>query len=218
MTVNVHRVDMGNIHPPTLEKWAELYCQIWKEPPWNEAHWTPEGVIQNISAELARPGAEALIAISEGEVVGFTWGYEVAPDDMTKIAGSSYINYIFRAADNQGQGIRMFYVDELGVGRLARHHRLGEALSAELIRTVRERHGINHFVLRTDKNAVPARYLYRKLGFLELCDVEDAQYKDRTYWILDTIACNREAFLNQSVPFGVEIQMVESGRRLVHRF
>lgn len=162
------------------QKVAELYCEIWKEPPWNESFWTVKGVISDIKKEMAHPLAAMLIVMGmngslQGEYVGFTWGYEVSRDDLRKISGTNALDHIF------ANGAKVFYIDELGVRPSARDQGIGKRLSRALIQIARNR-GCTRAVLRTDVEAKAARAVYAKIGFEEM-DVHDAQHKERTYWL-----------------------------------
>jgi len=161
-----------------LRKCAELYCEIWKEPPWNENFWTAEGVIEDIRKQIKRLNAIGFLALQGGNVIGFTWGYEVDKEDLREISGVEALGILFE------KGGRVFYIDELGVSSLFRRRRIGEHLSRILITTVQNSCGIRCFILRTEIKAVAARNLYAKLGFREL-SIRDAEHSQRTYWVLD---------------------------------
>jgi ribosomal protein S18 acetylase RimI-like enzyme len=154
-----------------------LYCEIWREPPWLEFHFTPEGVTANILDDMARPNALAFLAMRGGEVLGFTWGYEVSREMAREIASNDGLDSLFL---NAGTSRRFFYIDELGVSSQARRMHLGELLSGAIMDAARDL-GITNFLLRTDRKAFPARNLYRKIGFREL-SVQDGKHKNRTFW------------------------------------
>ena len=50
--LNIVRVSAGVISKDLLESWAKLYCEIWKEPPWNEDFWVPEKVAEDLTMEM----------------------------------------------------------------------------------------------------------------------------------------------------------------------
>ena len=176
MEVKIERLDVKK--EEVLRKCAELYCQIWKEPPWNEDFWTVEGVIEDIKKQMERPHAVGFWALHGEEVVGFTWGYEVSKEDLRKISGVETLDVLFEKGD------RVFYIDELGVAPLFRKRGVGEQLSKALIAVAQGLCGIQRFTLRTDIKAIAARKLYIKLGFKEL-SVRDAEHPERTYWVLE---------------------------------
>lgn len=176
MEVKLFRMKHGRIPQNMLEDCVLLYCQIWQEPPWNEYFWTKKGVLEDLEVELCEPGAIGLIAVKNSRVIGFSWGYQVACSKLQEISGSKKLDYLFNGET------KVFYIDELGVERFSRRHGVAEHLSKQLISGARQQ-GAGIIVLRTDKKAIAAKSLYRKLGFEEL-DIEDENYPDRTYWVL----------------------------------
>ncbi len=174
--LNIVRIDMETISRDILLAWAHLYCEIWKESPWNEDFWRPEMVIEDFRRETSKPHAAGYLAMMGTTVAGFTHGYSVSCDELRVITGNSKLDHLFQARE------RLFYVDELGVGKLYRGQGISMKLSHALIETVREQL-LAGMVLRTDMHAHAARHVYQKLGFSEL-DVRDAHYPNRTYWFL----------------------------------
>jgi ribosomal protein S18 acetylase RimI-like enzyme len=159
-----------------LQDCAQLYCEIWKEPPWNENFWKTEKVVNEIRSQMNYPGAEGYLAFENCEVIGFTWGYQIDLKDMVEISGSQEINFLFE------NGNKIFYVDELGVKKEYRHNEIGKGLTERILLSAKK-NGSNLAILRTDKKAGAAKKLYRKIGFQDLC-IRDANYPDRTYWLL----------------------------------
>jgi len=155
---------------------AKIYCQIWKEPPWNEDFWTAEGVIKDLRKELAKINAILLYAVNKKQVIGFTWGYEINILDLSKISGVSSSIW-----EKKFKIKRSFYIDELGVDINHRRKNTGQKLTERLLEEVSNM-GISYVILRTDVKALAARNLYQKLGFQEL-NVIDAKHANRTYWL-----------------------------------
>lgn len=158
----------------TLQKCASLYCEIFKEPPWNE-NWAVDKVLQDMEAQAAMPGFCGLFAREEGKIIGFAWGYLVSKIEMRKIAGNAELDFVFEECE------RIFYADELGVSAPFRGKEYGMKLSQGLIDQVKKDNRTSVIVLRTDEKARTARNLYHRLGFIDL-HVRDSVYKDRTYW------------------------------------
>lgn len=174
--VKIERLEVKNER--VLRECAELYCEIWKEPPWNEDFWTVERVMKDIKQQMRRLNAIGFLAFCEGKVIGFTWGYEVSKKDLREISGVETLDVLFE------RGSRVFYIDELGVSSSFRRRGVGKQLSETLIATVRNSCEIRCFTLRTDIKAVAARNLYTKLGFSDL-SIRDAEHSQRTYWFLE---------------------------------
>jgi ribosomal protein S18 acetylase RimI-like enzyme len=154
---------------------ATLYCEVWREPPWNEDFWTTEGVLKDIEREMQRSGARCFHATAKGSVVGFTWGYQVTGEDLAVISGNPNL---LRCLP---EGSSCFYIDELAVQKESRKHGVGRRLTEALMRAAFEV-GVTVLLLRTDEKAFAARMFYRDLGFKEL-SVRDSKYPGRTYWM-----------------------------------
>jgi len=165
-----------NLSRNLVKQIAALYCQIWQEPPWNEDFWTKEKVVSDFDQQMSYDGAIGFIAIEEEEVIGFVWGYLVDKEKMRAICGNQSLDFHF------SKGEKIFYIDELGVAKNKRKVGIGSALTFFLIREVKLQ-GIRKILVRTDKQAVEARKLYRKFGFRELLSVRDAHHPERSYWL-----------------------------------
>lgn len=158
-------------------KLAELYCQIWKDPPWNEDFWTVNDVMKDMEEQSLKPQAIILAATNGSmEMIGFTWGYE------TNISGLADISGISADLWKDVIGKRTpFYIDELGVAREKRGHGIGKNLVKKLLSEI-SLINIDCITLRTDMAAMPARKIYSAAGFQEL-QLRDAKHKNRTYWL-----------------------------------
>jgi ribosomal protein S18 acetylase RimI-like enzyme len=182
---NIIELRPNNLPLALLTSCASLYCQIWREPPWNEDFWQEDEVIKNIKTELAKESAKGFIALnpnqdsgSDGQVIAFTWGYRINQESMRQISGDNKLDGFFN------QGKISFYIDELGVGSGYRHQGLGHRLTSKLINWVKQTdHDL--IFLRTEVEARAARHLYSELGFKEL-DIRDTKERQRSYWLLQT--------------------------------
>ena len=162
---------------PLLKSCAELYCKIWREPPWNENFWNTADVLASIQKELSRNCSRGFLSVGpDNEVIGFTWGYQVDQEEMRTISGHAKLNPFFQ------NGELVFYIDELGVDPVCRLKGMGKFLSRALLAWAADT-GHNTALLRTDIKADPARTLYAKLGFKEL-DILDSREHQRSYWYL----------------------------------
>lgn len=153
----------------------DLYCQIWREPPWNEFFWTAERVSADLELALKHPKSICLIALNEKSVQGFTWGHNVDYAELRLIAGHDFLDVFC--------GRKLFYISELGVNAKFRGQGIGKKLTAAIINFARsvQREII---LLRTDKDALPAQTLYKKAGFVPLM-IPDANHPSRLYWALN---------------------------------
>jgi len=169
-----------------IQEIADLYCKIWREPPWNEEFWTNEGVAEDIKNQMKKVGSCLLIVqdTKDWRVIGFSWGYEVNATDLSKISGIPESKWKEAIGEETA-----FYIDELGVDKNYRRQGVGERLTGELLgETVNDLNSLKrgdnpgYAILRTDVGALAARNLYKKLGFQEL-NLVDAKYSTRTYWL-----------------------------------
>ncbi|MEK9185131.1 MAG: GNAT family N-acetyltransferase [Patescibacteria group bacterium] len=179
MNISIVEVQMRTIASNMLKQWAGLYCELWKEPPWNEDFWQPESVAEDFRKEMNNTHALAFLAIHEERVVGFTHGYSVSKDELRLISGNDLLDELFVECE------RIYYVDELGVAINYRGKNIATRLTQALIQGS-IKNGISSVTLRTDTQAVAARHVYEKLGFREF-EIHDAAHPTRTYWFLQTV-------------------------------
>ncbi len=158
-----------------IQQCVKLYCKIWEEPPWEEK-WDGKKVLKDIENELREPNAKMLLALKDGQVVGFTWGYFVDRSKLRKISGNWNLDFIFDKNE------KIYYIDELGVDSLYRKRGIGKMLTDALLLAIPPE--TNKLILRTDKEADSARQLYEKLHFIEL-EVLDEEHHSRSYWLRD---------------------------------
>jgi len=131
---------------------AKLYCEIWKEPPWNEDFWKPEEVIRDLQEQMVKKNAIFLIATNgTTEIMGFTWGYEVSIAELSQISGIPVPTW-----EQETRRKRFFYIDEFGVKQTYRGRGIGQKLVQELLEQT-SCSDINCVTLRTDVLAIPAR-------------------------------------------------------------
>lgn len=153
---------------------ARLYCEIWKEPPWNEDFWKVEEVTETIRGYIENCQAIVLAGFISSDIVGFTWGEEVDKKKMREINGGNLMDFIFK--ENP-----VFYISELAVLKEKRNIGIGKVLTTRIIDEA-SRIKPYRFCLRTDVKADAARALYSSLGFRDLM-VKDSVHTNRTYWI-----------------------------------
>ena len=159
-----------------ISKIALLYCQVWKEPPWNEDFWREEEVSQTI-ADVLRDKSAIIQYCSENEILsGFCWGYVIDREKTREISGNQLLDEIFSS------GKKVFYIAELAVNIGYRKHGIGRQLTQTLLQKLSAT-GYEIVCLRTDVQAHEARRLYQRLGFQELA-IHDAKHLGRTYWLL----------------------------------
>ena len=160
-----------------LRSAAELYCEVWKEDPWNEYFWVVEDVYRTAVKEISEKNGIGVFATDDTNVIGFTWAYEISKKQGVGISGNTGLNILFR------KGVPVYYVSELAVSAKHRRDGIGKRLSQALIQHIQAQYHSCVITLRTDIKAVPAKSLYKKLGFQEI-QCTDANHQNRTYWAL----------------------------------
>ena len=167
-----------------ISELAELICEVFSEPPWNERFSTTR-IMFGLGVEMMRKNAILIIAKHklEGHVIAYMLGQELVvesddPRDQTflKISGSYDLDIL---ANNQQ---RTFYVSALGVRSTYRRLGVAEQLSATLLTELR-RHKFDYRLGRTDLQAHGMRKLYNKQGLKELA-FYDLKYPESSYWLL----------------------------------
>jgi ribosomal protein S18 acetylase RimI-like enzyme len=170
-------ISINNLSHKKALECAELYCQIWKEPPWLEDFWKSSEVLADMKKQLNKDESICVFAEeANSHVVGFTWGYVVSQEDIRDICGNNSLDFIFN-------GGRVFYVDELGVSASYRNCGIGKSLTKKLISLAKEKL-IKTAILRTNVLAESARIVYKEMGFVDL-KIFDKKYSDRTYWLAE---------------------------------
>jgi len=155
---------------------AQLYCEIWKEPPWNEDFWKVEEVSREIHAHLLCPHAIVMAALEKGKIIGFSWGKSVNKQELKVISSEANLDCVFK------DEAQVFYVNELAVNKKARNRNVGSMLAQCLVNKA-NKSGFRKICLRTDQKAVAAQRVYLKIGFCDLA-IKDGRHSQRTYWLL----------------------------------
>jgi len=156
------------------EQIAQLYCAIWREPPWNELNWTNEMVYEEFAELFASPNPQMLCAYrTADEVAGFSWGFEKSMEKIVRENAPELAQVL--------KGGRFFYTSELAVAASMRNAGVGVMLTEALTRQV-QASGASYVFLRTHKEAFPAQKVYTRCGFTRT-EIRDVTYPDRTYWV-----------------------------------
>jgi len=149
-----------------LNSVISIYQAVFAEPPWNES-WTREEVIEDLRSALRQPQTTRLVAESEKQVLGFTWGYQL-PSEM------------FGLLPNL---TKFSYMDEMAVRKGIRKRGIGTLLGEAYIENVKNQ-GLPGVVLRTDQRNDASMALFKRLGFSSDFNgrkIYDPKYPDRVY-------------------------------------
>lgn len=151
----------------SVEELAVLYCETWKEPPWNEFHWQKEQVVRDIAVE--KRNDIWLVAKTNGPIIGFAAGRIVNAIDREELKGGGIALPEATA-----------FITEIGVRPYARLCGLGRELNGLLVRHFKLI-GTESIVART--KAAGAIRIFESAGF-EKTPVSMPSDPDRFYWIL----------------------------------
>jgi len=158
-----------------LEALARFYCEVWKEPPWLEFHWTYDAVIKYI-LETSQKIASIWLLIKNqaNEIVAFALGYGIDFKDLEQIANRKDAAFYFGEKP-------MFYDAEVAVMPTYRKQGLATVLIRARIDFARF-HDLKVVIARTKApNAIRAM---TKIGFFPTT-FTDGSDPERVYWRFD---------------------------------
>lgn len=171
---NYSVIDLITTDEADMAAAAALYCRVWQEPPWLEMNWRSDEVQRDFEETLQKPGSHAFLAVSGRDVVGFSSGWTLPREDLTRRSAGKPELFGF-------DGRPIFYIAELASSGSRRHLGIGRNLLGRLLEAAgNDDH--RQFLTRTHVDAEPARRLYSSLGFEETV-IADIDYQDRTYWV-----------------------------------
>ncbi|MFH1392359.1 MAG: GNAT family N-acetyltransferase [bacterium] len=133
--------------------------------------WPTKTVEEDIAHEITSD-ASCWLALSNTKVIGFSWGYPIAPQDLEKkLQLLGVANRLHRMFDNIE---RVAYQDEIGVLKEFRGQKIGKSLN---IRRVNDfiNQGLKAIVCRTKTNPPTVTYLWytQKLGYDVIAEYND---------------------------------------------
>ena len=133
-------------------------CKKCGKPLKLEDYWTEKDVKGDIDYALSKAWNSILVAESDGEILGFTWAYNINIEkDM---------NFL-KEAQNLDRSKKIIYVDEVATAAKSRGKGVATSLERNLFSGA-ENAGFEYVILRTDETNTAAMNLYRKLGFERL--------------------------------------------------
>ena len=169
--IYIETLDYSN--EPDVQSLAEMFCEIWKEPPWCEFFWTVTEVREYILSFAKLPKGSWLVMKNRGKIIGFAAGYEVDSLELSQISGHSETIWTPLFSDKRG-----FYVAEIAVNPSYRGKHLGTALAITQMNYAKLK-SQSYMVFRT-KNVI-TEHLYQALGFVRSPLVDGAD-PERKYW------------------------------------
>lgn len=143
-----------------LDAFLPAYEEVYVEPPYCEGPHDVAGFIDHYQAQTQRPGFRLVLARDGGEVVGFTFGYYLAPDThwWKNLQDVELPDDFTRET-----GERTFVIIELAVRKPWRRRGIAAALHARLLEDLDvERVTLT---MRPEPEAAPAQAVYQAWGY-----------------------------------------------------
>ncbi|WP_446037536.1 GNAT family N-acetyltransferase [Streptomyces sp. SID1143] len=155
----VYRLYEGRTVAGQLDAFLPVYEEVYAEPPYSEGPEDIAEFVEHFRVHARRAGIRLVLAREAGEVVGFAYGYLLAPDTRWWANVQEPLPGDFTWED----GTRTWVVIELGVRKPWRrrgiagglHDRLLEGLVVERVT----------LTVRPEPEAAPARAAYRSWGY-----------------------------------------------------
>ncbi|WP_057490954.1 GNAT family N-acetyltransferase [Streptococcus orisasini] len=135
-------MEFKRIRETDLLACTAAFIDIFNDEPWYD-EWTFEGAKQYISDFYKTPNFLGILAVENGEIIGFIYG-------VTRAWWSG----------------KEFYIHEMGVKKAWRNQGIGTALLERLAQALEGRN-VDNFALLTDRG-MPAEEFYKKNGFKEI--------------------------------------------------
>jgi GNAT superfamily N-acetyltransferase len=143
-----------------LDKFLPAYEEIYAEPPYCEGPRDVAEFIEHYAVQVKRPGMRLVLAREGEEVVGFTYGYHLAPDTRW---WANLQDVDLPAEFTREDGRRTFVIIELAVRKAWRRQGVAAALHAQLLDGVAAERVT--LTVRPEPEAAPARSAYLAWGY-----------------------------------------------------
>ncbi|WTX10372.1 GNAT family N-acetyltransferase [Streptomyces canus] len=143
-----------------LDEFLQAYEEVYKEPPYCEGPSDVAEFIEHYEVQTRRPGMRLVLARDGEEVIGFTYGYYLAPDTRWwhNLQDVKLPDEFMRE-----DGRRTFVIIELAVRKPWRRRGIAAELHARLLEGVdAERVTLT---MRPEPEAAPAQSAYTAWGY-----------------------------------------------------
>ncbi|NGO72260.1 GNAT family N-acetyltransferase [Streptomyces boncukensis] len=165
-----------------LDAFLPAYEEVYVEPPYCEGPRDIAEFIDHYQVHVQRAGMRLVLARDSQEVVGFTYGYCLAPDTRWWANVQEPLPEDFTCED----GTRTFVIIELAVRKSWRRRGIAAGLHSRLLEGLRAERVT--LTMRTDPEAAPAQAAYSAWGYRRVGRShpwEDAPYYDAMVRELD---------------------------------
>ncbi|EFL32648.1 acetyltransferase [Streptomyces viridochromogenes DSM 40736] len=143
-----------------LDVFLPAYEEIYAEPPYLEGPRDVADFIEHYAAQAKRPGMRLVLAHDGPDVVGFTYGYYLAPDTRW---WANIQDVQLPPEETREDGRRTFVIIELAVRRAWRRRRVAATLHNVLLEDVHAERVT--LTVRPEPEAAPARQAYEAWGY-----------------------------------------------------
>ncbi|MFB7496110.1 GNAT family N-acetyltransferase [Streptomyces sp. NPDC056161] len=143
-----------------LDAFLPAYEEVYVEPPYSEGPRDVAEFIDHYAVQAARPGMRLVFAHDGDELIGFTYGFTLAPDARWwgNVRDATLSDEFTRE-----DGRRTFAIIELAVRKAWRRRGVAAALHARLLDGIdAERVTLT---VRPEPEAAPAQTAYAKWGY-----------------------------------------------------
>lgn len=155
---------------------VSIYRSTFTRPPYNEGEEDVEAFSEKLDRHSARGGFRLCAAREEGEIVGFSYGFDGGRNGWTR----SIIEPLLTDEETERWLADYFEFVELAVASEARGRGVGGRLHDELLSGVAHRRA----ALFAIEDAEPAMGLYRKRGWRTIVDGFRFSEEGRAYKVM----------------------------------
>jgi len=163
MTVITYSRHSGTDAAMGLDDFLSAYEEVYAEPPYNEGPRDVAEFIEHYDAHTQRAGMRLILAREGAEVVGFAYGYYLAPDTRW---WANLQDVQLPSAYTREDGRRTFVILEMAVRKPWRRRGISTALHERLLDGVEAQRVT--LTVRPEPEAAPARAAYVAWGYESL--------------------------------------------------
>lgn len=143
-----------------LDLFLSAYEEIYADPPYLEGPRDVADFIEHYAVQTERPGMRLVLAHADDEVVGFTYGYYLAPDTRW---WANLQDVQLPLGETHEDGRRTFVIIELAVRSAWRRQQIATRLHSLLLEDVNAERVT--LTVRPEPEAAPARRAYLAWGY-----------------------------------------------------
>jgi len=154
-------------HDCPIEEVAALTWEVHAEKHGLSKDSAPQGSTERIKSFLARPNATELVLRRDGELIGCNFSFEENEEELKKEV--PYANFFTRP------GERVFLLKGLNIKLKYRGQGFGQMLMDQTMAETKQKGATKLILSIPEKDPMPAKKMYEKLGFKEVAPNQDAR-------------------------------------------